>query len=715
MSNAVAIVAAAANTNDGRRALAEILSDDANVALVEEDALSYLRISRDVPLPEGVEDQRIDAYFRDKFYTGTRLTKTHRLQNPKEFLYFNIAVGMITGTLDDVDGARKSMEGSGYEPVIVHMPGGVRKAIGTVMVNEFRDTTFGPYNEVIFAVTAVPQGVPEPLKSVRYVNPFSLQTPVDRGATLYLLKLWLDQLSPVDGGNDFLGTNKELAAFVFKDSPAGTREFQSVDRYGKALARGVIPRTITPIAAVAAQTAYREASTAAGTSPPASSLSVTRVASRPDHEFGKPATPWAFEIDWRHPALQEVTPERVDLRLGDSEWGRRFASLRMTPMLTLYGAQCVGQIYQKMSDIPPVVPSPPARKPAGNVGAEQRQLEKETVGEMDFHARLAHYRDLVGPLMLEALPEIETSRYLYEPIRGLLDRNSSGLRAALCIATCKAFGGDEKAALPTAAALELLHQGLEVHYDVEDESLERRGQPTLNKRYGLPVAVNIGDAMNALVLHVLMKNLDTLSPNLSWQIIEEFNHLLLASLEGQAMELGWIRDKEYGVREDDYLAMILKKTCYGFIHPCRLGALIAGEGELERFDPFGYLTGLAFQIQSDLLGGRWNARGKKLDGDLREGKRTLMLSRAFETLSGREGARFQEILAKPRSGVFERDVNWMNGVLEANGSNRYAKDAAAEFAGAAREEFEKAYAGAPEGQDKRFLRQFSDYTVQRVT
>src|SRR5258708_32641928 len=67
MSNAVAIVRAAANTDEGRRALSEILSDDSKVALVEADALSYLRISRDIPLPPGVEDQRIDAYFRENF------------------------------------------------------------------------------------------------------------------------------------------------------------------------------------------------------------------------------------------------------------------------------------------------------------------------------------------------------------------------------------------------------------------------------------------------------------------------------------------------------------------------------------------------------------------------------------------------------------------------------------------------------------------------
>jgi hypothetical protein len=364
MSNAVAIVRAAANTDEGRRALKEILSDDSKVALVDADALSYLRISRDIPLPPGIEDQRIDSYFRENFYTGTRLTKTHELQNPKEFLYFNMAVGMIAGTLDSLSGARMCMAESGYEPVTVQMPGGGKKAIGTVMVNEFRDTTFGPYNELIFSVTAVPEHGPEPLRSVPFVNGFSLQKPLDRGATLYLLKLWLDQLSPIDGGNDFLGTNKELGAFVFRDT-VGKREFQAVDKDGMWLARGAIPRTFTPVGATAAREAHRAAAGDGRANVSTGTLAAVLVASRPDHAIGKPATKWAFAIDWRRPVMREVSPADVELRLGDGEWGRRFRDLQFTPMLTTFGPQCVGQIYQTIGDGPFVVQGAPAREAAG--------------------------------------------------------------------------------------------------------------------------------------------------------------------------------------------------------------------------------------------------------------------------------------------------------------------------------------------------------------
>ena len=51
--------------------------------------------------------------------------------------------------------------------------------------------------------------------------------------------------------------------------------------------------------------------------------------------------------------------------------------------------------------------------------------------------------------------------------------------------------------MPSAAAIELLHNAFLVHDDVEDDSLYRRGRPTLHRQYGVPLAVNVGDAMNA--------------------------------------------------------------------------------------------------------------------------------------------------------------------------------------------------------------------------
>jgi len=331
-------------------------------------------------------------------------------------------------------------------------------------------------------------------------------------------------------------------------------------------------------------------------------------------------------------------------------------------------------------------------------------------------AGLEAYRELVKPILLAVLPAREPKRHLYDIIRGFLERPGKGLRPALCIATCKAFGGDETNALPTAAALELLHNALLVHDDIEDESEYRRSIPTLHTTHGVPIAVNTGDAMNALTLELLMQNRALVGAATAWRIVEEFHHLLLESLEGQAMELGWIRDNDCAVEEDDYLRMILKKTCwYSFIHPCRLGALIAGQEQVERFDRFGYLMGAAFQIQDDLLNliGDAQRYGKEIGGDLWEGKRTLILAHGLGNAEPRERARLEAILEKPRARRLGREVDWMLGLLKQTGSLEYAARAARDLAQAAAQEFEIAYAAATENADKCFLRSLVFYMIER--
>ena len=335
-----------------------------------------------------------------------------------------------------------------------------------------------------------------------------------------------------------------------------------------------------------------------------------------------------------------------------------------------------------------------------------------------FQARLARYRDLVMPALMRGLEGREPQRYLYGIVAEHLRRAGKGLRPALCLATTQAFGGDVRRAVPSAAALEMLHNAFLVHDDIEDGSESRRNHPTLYVEHGLPLAVNVGDAMQALSLRMLKDNLEVLGPTLTWTVVGEFEHMLLESLEGQALELGWIRDNNCDVGEDDYLTLVLKKTCwYSFIHPCRIGALIArgAARDLSAFDRFGYLLGAAFQIQDDVLNlmGDEGKYGKEIGGDLWEGKRTLILAHLFERTDGRDRARLQAFLAKPRAARQSDEVGWVYQLLGRHGSIEYARAAARALGKAAARELEVAFAAAPEGEAKEFLRWIVRYAVTR--
>jgi geranylgeranyl diphosphate synthase type II len=335
-----------------------------------------------------------------------------------------------------------------------------------------------------------------------------------------------------------------------------------------------------------------------------------------------------------------------------------------------------------------------------------------------FEAQLASYRDRVMPVIRSLIPDREPKKHLYDLVVGHLSRDGKALRPALCLATCGAFGGDRERALPSAAAIELLHNAFLVHDDVEDDSESRRGRPTLHRQCGVPLAVNVGDAMNALSARLLGRNLPSLGPELSARLFDEFDHMSTETIEGQAMELGWIRDNDCSVTEEDYLLMVLKKTgWYSFIHPARIGALIArpDRSDLDAFHRFGCLVGTAFQIQDDVLNlvGDRGKYGKEIGGDLLEGKRTLILVHLLRNASASERDRLRAFLAKPRANRLPREVAWIYDRLRSYGSIDYARKAARDFADGARRELETAYGAAVPGDDLDFVRSLVDYMVSR--
>ena len=323
------------------------------------------------------------------------------------------------------------------------------------------------------------------------------------------------------------------------------------------------------------------------------------------------------------------------------------------------------------------------------------------------------------PVLLGAIPRKEPRRHLYDLVPAYPMRAGKGLRPALCLATCRAFGGRMEDALHTAVAVELFHNAFLVHDDVEDDSETRRGLPTLHAEHGTGIAVNVGDAMNVLSIRLLMSNLDRLGPRTTWRIFEEIEFMVRQSVEGQAMELGWVRDNVgTGLTEADYLRMTLKKTCfYTCIHPMRLGALVAlgDKAELDRFDRFGYFMGAAFQIQDDLLNlvGDVRRYGKEIAGDIAEGKRTLMLIHALAHASAAERARMSTFLGQPRASRRAEDVAWVFSVMERVGSLDHARSAARALAGAALQAHADALRDVPPSADKDFLQEVVLYMIER--
>ena len=332
---------------------------------------------------------------------------------------------------------------------------------------------------------------------------------------------------------------------------------------------------------------------------------------------------------------------------------------------------------------------------------------------------LQEYGAITREALAGYLPAGEPRRYLYDLLAEYPSRPGKMMRSSLCIATARAFGARLADAVPTAAAIELLHNALLIHDDIEDGSTQRRGQPTLHTLHGIPLAINAGDTLTLMSLRPLIENISAIGPRLSIRILEETQRMARESAEGQALELGWRRDNSIDVDDAAYLVMVLKKTCWlGTIYPTRVGALIGTQGavDLDPFIRFGFFLGAAFQIQDDLLNivDQTERYGKEADGDIWEGKRTLMLIRLLREAAPVERARVAGILGLPREQRTQEDVRWIHERMDAYRCVEYARQFAHGLAGAARHEYGRLCAGLPDSRDKRFIEGLVTWVFERT-
>jgi len=332
---------------------------------------------------------------------------------------------------------------------------------------------------------------------------------------------------------------------------------------------------------------------------------------------------------------------------------------------------------------------------------------------------LAEYGALTQQALLDYLPAGEPQAHLYDLVSDYPQRSGKMMRSSLCVATARAFGARTEDALCSAVAIELLHNALLIHDDIEDGSEARRGRPTLHALHGVPLALNAGDTLCLLSMRPLLDNIRRIGPGLAMDIFRETEHMAWESAEGQAMELGWRRDNAIDLTDEDYLTMVLKKTCWlAIIHPSRVGALIGTRrrAKLEPFVRFGFFLGAAFQIQDDLLNLVADPRyGKELDGDIWEGKRTLMLNHLLQQASLVERCRLEAILALPRAERTADQIGWIRQRMDHYGSVGYARGIAHGLAGAALHEYTEIYRDLPDSRDKQFIRGLVTWVFERTS
>lgn len=202
------------------------------------------------------------------------------------------------------------------------------------------------------------------------------------------------------------------------------------------------------------------------------------------------------------------------------------------------------------------------------------------------------------------------------------------LRSKFCLLCCDASGADPRLAVPVSTAVELLHNFTLIHDDIQDRSKLRRHRPTVWSLWGIPQAINAGDAMFAAAHVALGRSLRRgVSAEDTLDLSMELHLATLRIVEGQVLDLGFEQRRD--VSPAEYLSMIEGKTAAIIRFACWAGARIgqAANERLPAYQDFGRAVGMGFQIRDDFLGvwGNEASTGKAPADDIRRRKQALPL------------------------------------------------------------------------------------------
>jgi geranylgeranyl diphosphate synthase, type I len=231
-----------------------------------------------------------------------------------------------------------------------------------------------------------------------------------------------------------------------------------------------------------------------------------------------------------------------------------------------------------------------------------------------------------------------------------------------------------------ALAVELIHNATLIHDDLQDGDILRRGRPTVWKTFGVPQAVNAGDAWFFAAMRLIQ---ESKFPN---DTKERLTNLLssctLAVVDGQSREFSLQEKFRAGeiISVDDYWRMVDGKTSALFSMTIEGGLVLAGMDPLP-YRPLVRNFGRLFQLEDDYLD-LWGKKGRERAGsDIAEGKISFMVAWTLTEgiLPTSDLSELRRILLTPREQTSDQWVNWAIECFERAGAKEKARAVCAEF------------------------------------
>ena len=217
--------------------------------------------------------------------------------------------------------------------------------------------------------------------------------------------------------------------------------------------------------------------------------------------------------------------------------------------------------------------------------------------------------------------------YTSDELLKMLALGGKRVRPVLMLLAYNLFKDDPERIMTQAIGLETYHNFTLLHDDVMDNADMRRGQPTVHKKWNANQAILSGDTM----LLQAFGRIGACEADKMKDVFETFLQTTYEIDEGQQLDVEF--ETRNDVREEEYIEMIRLKTSVLLACAVKIGAILAGASkeDQENLYRFGEQTGLAFQLQDDLLDvyGDPKVFGKNIGGDITSNKKTYMLINAY--------------------------------------------------------------------------------------
>ena len=298
---------------------------------------------------------------------------------------------------------------------------------------------------------------------------------------------------------------------------------------------------------------------------------------------------------------------------------------------------------------------------------------------------------------LDSVKDNSFLQFFYKKIEDFLFSGGKRIRPVMMITAFSAVDLNKKteAAVRTSLSLELIHNASLIHDDIMDNADIRRGKQAFHKifrdyaennhnntnidyeNYGESMGILGGDYVYNLAYRAIHN--DGFSSDVTLRAAQEFNIGFLRIVQGVIFESDLMGRKN--VTEEEYIEMIRGKTAALFEKSARLGAILA-EGsvsQIENLGNFALNAGIAFQLVDDVIGtfGDPKETGKPVDSDIKEGKKTILVIKAFENASVEQQSILNRILGDCEATA--TDVEKVREIMRKTGALSYAQNLAEEL------------------------------------